>query len=92
MTDPSPLRDRTPRRRWAPEEDSELRRRIAAREQPVEIAAAMGCPVDGVRWRAQGLRLRFAARINPWRESLPDKIEQLKRERAEAQNSKGIET
>lgn len=69
-----------------------MRRRIAAREQPVEIAAAMGRPVDGVRWRAQGLRLRFAPRINPWRESLPDKIERLKRERAEAQNKGESET
>lgn len=85
------MTDRTPSRGlpWTAEGDAELRRRVAAKERPAQIAIAMGRPIEGIRGRAQVLGLTFAPRINPWREHMTPRRVQLLRERAARDNDNG---
>jgi hypothetical protein len=61
------LAARRPPQRWSDENDEDLRRRIAARQQIGDIARAMKRTVDGIRGRAATLRLRLPGRNRPWR-------------------------
>ncbi len=54
-------------RRWTPAEDAELERRLRAREPVGKVALAMRRTVDGIRGRAQLLRLTLPGRLRPWR-------------------------
>lgn len=56
-------------RPWTEAEDAELRARLGARQQPAEIARALGRTVDAIRGRAQMLDLTLPSRTRPWRDS-----------------------
>lgn len=64
-----------PQNRWFPEsprvwrekDDAEPRARVAARQQTPLIAREMGRTVDGIRGRAQALRLTLTPSGHPWR-------------------------
>jgi hypothetical protein len=55
------------RKSWTTEDDDELRRRVVARQPPGAIAKGMGRTVDGIRGRAQQLRLQLPSSRQPWR-------------------------
>lgn len=54
-------------RAWSAEDDDALRAGVAARQQTADIARGLGRTIDGVRGRAQLLRLRLTPRLRPWR-------------------------
>jgi len=60
---------RPPQRPWTEDDDAELRKRLGARQQPGEIAQALGRTIDAVRGRAQVLDLALPSRTRPWRQS-----------------------
>jgi hypothetical protein len=46
-----------------------LRERLDLRQQPADIARALGRTIDAIRGRAQVLGLTLPSRMRPWRES-----------------------
>ena len=58
-----------PSRPWTEEDDAGLRERLGSRQQPADIAHALGRTIDAIRGRAQVLGLRLPSRMRPWRES-----------------------
>ena len=55
---------------WSDMADSELRKRIDARQTVVQIAREMGRTQDAIRGRAATLRLSLPSTMRPWREGV----------------------
>ncbi|RSU45471.1 hypothetical protein BRX43_18730 [Sphingomonas sp. S-NIH.Pt15_0812] len=66
------------RARWTEKADTELRRRIAARQPLATIAKEMGRTIDGVRGRCAMLQLTLPSPTRPWRETVKRGLQPLK--------------
>ena len=62
---------RNSRKPWKEEDDAMLRRLIAARERPAQLAKKLGRTQDSIRGRAAQLGLMLPSAIRPWKISFP---------------------
>jgi len=67
MTDDASSKPPNSGKPWLAEDDDEFRRRVAARQPAGVIARGMGRTVDGIRGRAQQLRITLPSSRQPWR-------------------------